>query len=55
METQTFSRNVTCQRCEGNIGEAVGQGEKLCGEVEAVRNSHILVTRRVQVDYVRLL
>ena len=27
----------TCRKCEGNIGEAVEQEEKLCHEVEAVR------------------
>ena len=25
-----FSRNFTCRKCEGNIGEAVEQGGKLC-------------------------
>ena len=33
MITQTFSRNFTCRRCQGNIGEAVEQEEKLCDEV----------------------
>ena len=31
-----FPRNFTCRRCEGNIGEAVEQEEKLCDEVETV-------------------
>ena len=30
--TPKFSRNFTCIRCEGNIGEAVEQEEKLCDE-----------------------
>ena len=38
-----YSRHFTCRKCEGNIGEAVEQEEKLCDEVETV-NSHILVT-----------
>ena len=32
-----FSRNYACRRCEGNIGEAVDQAGKLCGEVETVK------------------
>ena len=31
-----FSRNFACRKCEGNIGEAVEQEEKLCDEVETV-------------------
>ena len=31
-----FQRNFTCRKCEGNIGEAVEQEEKLCDEVETV-------------------
>ena len=42
--TQKFSRNLTCRKCEKNIGEAVEQKEKLSEEVETVMNSHILVT-----------
>ena len=34
--TPKFSRNLTCRKCEGNIGEAVEQEEKLCHEVETV-------------------
>ena len=34
--TPTFSRNFTCWKCEGNIGEAVEQEVKLCDEVETV-------------------
>ena len=36
MVTTRFSRNFTCKKCEGNIGEAVEQGEKLSDEVETV-------------------
>ena len=43
--TTKFSRNFVCRKCEGNIGEAVEQEEKLCDEVETVTgNSHVLVT-----------
>ena len=28
--TQKCVKNLTCQKCEGNIGEAVEQEEKLC-------------------------
>ena len=35
--TQKFSRNLAWRKCEGNIGEAVEQEEKLCDEVETVR------------------
>ena len=35
--TPKFSRNFVCRKCEGNIGEAVEQEEKLCSEVETVR------------------
>ena len=31
-----LSRNFTCQKCEGNIGEAEEQEVKLCDEVETV-------------------
>ena len=31
------SRNITCRKCEGNIGEALEQEEKLCDEEEIVR------------------
>ena len=37
MVTPKISRNYTCRKCEGNIGEAVEQEEKLCDEVETVR------------------
>ena len=36
MVTAKFSRNFTCRKCEGNIGEAVEQEEKLCDKVETV-------------------
>ena len=42
--TPTISRNLTCRKCERNIGEAFEQEEKICDEVESVRHSHILVT-----------
>ena len=42
--TPTSSRNLTCRKCERNVGEAVEQEEMLCDEVESVRHSHILVT-----------
>ena len=32
-----FYLDVTCRKCEGNIGKAVEQEEKLCHEVETVR------------------
>ena len=35
--TPKASRNFTCIKCEGNIGEIVEQEEKLCEEVETVR------------------
>ena len=35
--TQKYSRNFACRKCEGNVGEAVEQEEKLCDEVETVR------------------
>ena len=34
MVTPRFSRNFTCRKYAGNIGEAVEQEEKLCDEVE---------------------
>ena len=37
MVTPKISRNFTCRKCEGNIVQAVEQEEKLCGEVENVR------------------
>ena len=35
--TPTFSRNFTCKKCEGDIGGAVEQEEKLCNEVDIVQ------------------
>ena len=35
--TPKLSRYLTCRKCEGNIGEAVEQEEKLCDEVETAR------------------
>ena len=34
--TQKFSRNITCRKYDGNVGDAVEQEEKLCDEVETV-------------------
>ena len=34
--TPKYSRNFTCSKCEGNIGEAVDQEVKSCDEVESV-------------------
>ena len=39
MVTPKFSRDFLCRKCEGNIGEAVEQEEKLCDEVGTVRES----------------
>ena len=35
--TPKFSWNFTCRKCEGNIGEAVKQEEKICDEVKTAR------------------
>ena len=35
--TTKFCRNFTYRKCERNIGEAVKQEEKLCDEMETVR------------------
>ena len=35
--TQKLSMNFTCKRCGGNIGETVEQEDKLCDDVETVR------------------
>ena len=32
-----FSRSIICKKCEENAGEAVRHEEKLCNEVETVR------------------
>ena len=39
MATPKFSRNLTCRKCEWNIGEAVEQKGMLCGEVVVVVSS----------------
>ena len=36
--TPKISINFVCRKCEGNIGEAVEHEEKLCNEVETVRD-----------------
>ena len=35
--TAKFSRNYACGKCERNIGMVVVQEEKLCDDVETVR------------------
>ena len=35
--TANFVLNLACGKCEGNIGEAVEQEDKLCDEVETLR------------------
>ena len=35
--TPKLSINFACRKCEGNIGERMEKEEKLCSEVEAVR------------------
>ena len=42
--TPKLKKIFTWRKCEGNIGEAVEQEEKLCDEVGTVRELHILVT-----------
>ena len=37
MVTPMFSINFACRKCEGNIGVSVEQEEKVCDEVETVR------------------
>ena len=34
--TPSFLRNFTCQKCDGNFGEAVGQEERSWDEVKTV-------------------
>ena len=34
--TPKSSKNITCRKCDGNIGEAVEQEENLCDEEETV-------------------
>ena len=40
--TQKFLRNFACRKCEGNVGEAVGQEERLCDRVETVKELLLL-------------
>ena len=35
--TQKCQQHFACRKCEGNIGEVVEQEERLCDEVETVR------------------
>ena len=37
MLTPKLKKNFACRKCEWNIGEAVEQEEKLCDEVETVK------------------
>ena len=43
--TPKFLKGFTCRKCEGNIGEAVKKEEKLCDEVETVREFTCLCDR----------
>ena len=53
--TPKFSWNLTCRKCQGNIGEAEEQEEKLCDGVEMVTgNSHIMGKMNAQTQDVRL-
>ena len=45
MVTPKFTRNITCRKLEWNVGEAVEQKEKLCDEVETVKEFTYLVDR----------
>ena len=52
--TPKFSGNFTCRKCEGNIGEAEEQEEKLTGEVETVGEllllAHLINSKDVVFD-----
>ena len=58
-------KNCTCRKCEGNIGEAVEQEEKLCDEMESVREFMYLgdagggceavVTVRIRYGFVKFM
>ena len=43
--TPMFLRNLTCRKCEGNIGEAVEQEENVCDAMETVKKSKYLGDR----------
>ena len=43
--TSKSSRNITCRKCEGNIGEAAEPEENLCDKVEAGREFTFLGDR----------
>ena len=43
MVTPKFSRNIACRKSEWSIGETVEQEEKLCDDVETVREFTYLV------------
>ena len=34
--TPKLTRNLTCRKCEGNIGEAVEQAEMLCDDRDSL-------------------
>ena len=64
--TKKFSINITCRKCEGNIGDAVEQEERSCDEVEtvceftylgdrinAVRGCEAAVTARTRCGWVK--
>ena len=50
-----FSINFTCRKCEGNIGKAEEQTEKLCDEVETVREFIYIGDSVTQMEDVSLL
>ena len=45
MVTPRFSKHLACRKCEGIIEVAVKQEERLCDEVETVRESTYLGDR----------
>ena len=53
--TPKFYRNFACRMCAGNIEEAVEQEEKLCDEVETVREFTYLGDKVSAVEDVRRL
>ena len=44
-----FSRNFTCNKCEGDIGESVELEERLCDEMETVMKFSYLDDRMIAV------
>ena len=45
--TAKFSTNVVCKKCDGNIGEAMEQVDKLYDEVDTVREFAYLGARLI--------